>query len=110
MHGAKSPTSPEFRRLLFDHLSYLPSSRLNLGKLTKPFILMMNMERACRVQVAIQSTGEKTYPVPREVCELTARQYETWADAEKKAGGDPFGREWSAYLQRLEATTSSYRD
>ncbi|CAB3733708.1 hypothetical protein LMG22037_05819 [Paraburkholderia phenoliruptrix] len=91
-------------------MSYLPSSRLNLGKLTKPFILMMNMERACRVQVAIQSTGEKTYPVPREVCELTARQYETWADAEKKAGGDPFGREWSAYLQRLEATTSSYRD
>jgi transposase-like protein len=36
LHGAKSPTSPEIRRLLFDHLSYLPSSRLTLGKLTKP--------------------------------------------------------------------------
>ena len=36
LRGAKSPKSPEVRRLLSHHLSYLPSSRLTLGKLTKP--------------------------------------------------------------------------
>ena len=39
------------------------------------FILMLNLDRACRVQLAIQSTGQATYPVSAQVSEKTARQY-----------------------------------
>jgi len=39
------------------------------------FILMLNLDRACRVQLAIQSTGQATYPVSPQVSEKTARQY-----------------------------------
>ena len=33
------------------------------------FILMLNLDRACRVQLAIQSTGQATYPVSAQVSE-----------------------------------------
>jgi len=75
------------------------------------FILMHNLERACKVQVALQSTGQAINPVPHEVCELTARQYES-GDTNRLAGGanDPYAREWRAMLQRLEpASSASYR-
>ncbi|KAF1018265.1 MAG: Decarboxylase NovR [Paracidovorax wautersii] len=75
------------------------------------FILMMNLERACKVQMAIQATGQPIHPVPEEVCELTARQYEGWETNRKAGSRDPYEREWKAYLQRLEpARPSSFRD
>jgi ribulose-5-phosphate 4-epimerase/fuculose-1-phosphate aldolase len=80
------------------------------SSVAEAFILMMNMERACRVQIAIQSTGQEVYAVSPDVCELTARQYEAWTDSEEEAGRNAFEREWSAYLRRLEPTTSSRRD
>ncbi len=72
---------------------------------------MLNLERACRVQMAIQASGEAVYPVSAEVCELTARQYEG-GDSNREAGqADPHAREWRALLQRLEPVrTTSYRD
>jgi len=75
------------------------------------FILMLNLERACRVQVAIQSSGESVYPVPETVKELTASQYES-GDTNRLPGAvDPDAREWRAMLQRLEpAPPSSFRD
>lgn len=86
---------------------------VTLGRsVAEAFILMHNLERACRVQVAIQGTGQPVNPVPEEVCELTALQYAS-GDTNRLASAptDPYAREWRALLQRLEpATTASFRD
>jgi len=85
---------------------------LTLGRtVSEAFILMLNLERACRVQMAIQASGQPVYPVPAAVCELTARQYES-GDTTRQAGQpDPNAREWRALLQRIEpAPATSYRD
>lgn len=83
---------------------------LTLGRtVSEAFILMLNLDRACRVQLAIQSTGQPVYPVRPEIAELTAHQYEVGAT--KKNDSDPYAREWRAMLQRLEPMPpSSFRD
>ena len=81
---------------------------VTLGRsVAEAFILMHNLERACRVQVAIQGTGEAIHPVPEDVRELTARQYEG-GDTNRLAAKptDPYAREWRAMLQRLAPPTS----
>jgi ribulose-5-phosphate 4-epimerase/fuculose-1-phosphate aldolase len=85
---------------------------LTLGRnIPEAFILMLNLDRACRVQLAIQSSGEAVYPVSPEVCEKTARQYESGDSTREPGEPDPNAREWRAMLQRLEpAPASSYRD
>ena len=85
---------------------------LTLGRsVPEAFILMLNLERACRVQMAIQSSGEAIHPVSPEVCELTARQYESGDTTREPGQPDPDAREWRAMLQRIEpAPPSSYRD
>jgi ribulose-5-phosphate 4-epimerase/fuculose-1-phosphate aldolase len=86
---------------------------VTLGRsVAEAFILMHNLERACRVQVAIQSTGQRVNHVPEDVCELTARQYAS-GDTNRLASmpTDPYAREWRALLQRLEPpTTALYRN
>ncbi len=86
---------------------------VTLGRsVAEAFILMHNLERACRVQVAIQGTGQPTYPVPEEVQELTARQYEG-GDTNRLASAptDPYAREWRAMLQRLAPpSVAAYAD
>jgi hypothetical protein len=63
------------------------------------------------VQLAIQSSGEAIYPVSPEVCEKTARQYESGDSTREPGEPDPNAREWRAMLQRLEpAPPSSFRD
>jgi ribulose-5-phosphate 4-epimerase/fuculose-1-phosphate aldolase len=66
------------------------------------FILMLNLERACRVQVAIESSKQPVHPVPPDVCEKTARQYEGWGTGQGIGNVDPHEREWRALLQRIE--------
>jgi ribulose-5-phosphate 4-epimerase/fuculose-1-phosphate aldolase len=85
---------------------------LTLGHtVSEAFILMLNLERACRVQVAIQSTGEAIYPVPVEVAEKTAQQYEAGGGSRLPGAADPYAREWRAMLQRIEPIpASSFRD
>jgi ribulose-5-phosphate 4-epimerase/fuculose-1-phosphate aldolase len=85
---------------------------LTLGhNIPEAFILMLNLDRACRVQLAIQSSGEAIHPVPPEVCEKTARQYESGDSTREPGEPDPNAREWRAMLQRLEpAPPSSFRD
>ncbi|MFT4265879.1 MAG: class II aldolase/adducin family protein [Xenophilus sp.] len=86
---------------------------VTLGRsVAEAFILMHNLERACRVQVAIQGTGQPLNPVPEAVCELTARQYESGGTNRlASAPADPCAREWRALLQRLEPPGgASYRD
>ena len=76
---------------------------VTLGRsVAEAFVLMHNLERACRVQVAIQGTGQAVNPVPEAVCELTARQYDS-GDTNRLAAAptDAYAREWRALLQRL---------
>jgi ribulose-5-phosphate 4-epimerase/fuculose-1-phosphate aldolase len=85
---------------------------MTLGRtVSEAFILMLNLERACRVQVAIASTGEPIHPVPPEVCERTALQYES-GDSTREAGDpDPNAREWRAMLERIAPSPiTSFRD
>ncbi|MGI4776503.1 MAG: class II aldolase/adducin family protein [Janthinobacterium lividum] len=76
---------------------------LTLGRtISEAFILMLNLERACRVQLAIQATGEAIRPVSAEVREKTARQYEGGETTLEPGSDDPYAREWRAMLQRIE--------
>jgi len=85
---------------------------VTLGRtVSEAFILMLNLERACRVQVAIQSSGLPVYPVPAEVCEKTAQQYESGDSVRQPGQPDPNAREWRALLQRIDPLpATSYRD
>ncbi|MCV0378514.1 class II aldolase/adducin family protein [Nitratireductor sp.] len=61
------------------------------------FALMFNMERACRAQLAIMSSGGKPVRVNEELAEKTARQYEGW---DKHHAGNKPDPQWEAF-QRL---------
>lgn len=75
---------------------------VTLGRtVAEAFILMHNLERACKVQLAIQASGQPVHPVPPEVCERTARQYESGDSSRERGQADPDAREWRAMLQRL---------
>jgi ribulose-5-phosphate 4-epimerase/fuculose-1-phosphate aldolase len=77
---------------------------LTIGRtVAEAFILMHNLERACRVQLAIQSSGQQARAVSPDICEHTARQYERGGSNEGKA--DPLAREWQAFRRHLEAST-----
>lgn len=77
---------------------------LTLGRsVAEAFILMHNLDRACKVQLAIQASGQPIHPVSAEVAELTARQYEGGASNRLAGQPDPHAREWRAMLQRLQA-------
>lgn len=83
---------------------------VTLGRtVAEAFILMLNLERACRVQVAIQSSGSPVYPVPHEVCENSAAVRERRQQPPARPAGP--GRANGALLQRLEpAAATSFRD
>ena len=85
---------------------------VTLGRtVSEAFILMHNLERACKVQIALQSTGQPVHPVSPEVCERTAQQYES-GDSKRQAGQeDPNAREWRGFLKRLTpGAATSFRD
>ncbi|MEI4474011.1 class II aldolase/adducin family protein [Frigidibacter sp. MR17.24] len=62
------------------------------------FRLMMDLERACKAQVAILSTGARPLLLPDELAEFTAEQEDAWVAAHAAAGKPD--SEWAAY-QRL---------
>ncbi|QSI29761.1 class II aldolase/adducin family protein [Variovorax sp. RKNM96] len=75
---------------------------LTVGRsVAEAFILMFNLERACRVQLAIQSSGQAVRPLSAEVSEKTALQFEKGGANASQA--DPHAREWNAFKRRLEA-------
>jgi len=82
---------------------------LTVGRtVAEAFLLMLNLNRACEVQIALQSTGRPIHMVPDAVCELTARQYEGGDSNRLPGSPDPNAREWAAMLRRLgppDATT-----
>ncbi|MDD0814177.1 class II aldolase/adducin family protein [Curvibacter sp. HBC28] len=74
-------------------------------------ILMINLDRACRVQLAIQASGQAVRPVSHEVCERTARQYESGDSNRLPDTPEPNLREWRGLLKHLERPApSSFRD
>lgn len=97
---------PEAKAMILRNHGLLTCGR----SVAEAFILMMNLERACRVQMAVQASGQAVHPVPPEVCELTANQYQGWEKHCLANGKDPHEREWRAFLRHLEPTVSSYRD
>ncbi len=61
------------------------------------FTLMYNLERTCKAQVALMSSGATLAPVSDTLAEFTARQYESLTKDRGKPGAyDP---EWEAYLR-----------
>jgi ribulose-5-phosphate 4-epimerase/fuculose-1-phosphate aldolase len=85
---------------------------VTLGRtVAEAFILMHNLERACQVQLAIQATGQAVHPVPHDICEKTARQYESGDNKRLPGQADPNQREWRGFLKRLEAAApTAFRD
>ena len=68
------------------------------------FAAMVNLERACQVQIAAMSGGARLYPVTEPVRELTAQQCENF-------GGQDTGLpEWIALVRDLEATNPDFAD
>jgi ribulose-5-phosphate 4-epimerase/fuculose-1-phosphate aldolase len=85
---------------------------VTLGRtVAEAFILMHNLDRACRVQLAILASGQPIHPVPADVAERTARQYESGDSNRLPGAPDPHAREWRAMLKRLgPPSTASWRD
>ena len=85
---------------------------VTLGRnVAEAFILMLNLDRACRVQMAIQASGMPVQDLSAAVCERTALQYESGASKGLAGKPDPNIREWRALLRRLEPVpVRSFRD
>ncbi|GKQ54658.1 class II aldolase/adducin family protein [Bradyrhizobium sp. Ce-3] len=70
------------------------------------FKLMHNLERSCRAQLAIQSTGAEIAPLSDAVAHKTAGQYATFYDAiETKGVPDS---EWAAFKRMLARTDPDF--
>lgn len=70
------------------------------------FALMHNLERACQAQVAALGMGRPLRLPPREIADLTARQYDTWDEHHAASGAqDP---EWAAFLRLARAVAPDY--
>jgi len=75
---------------------------LTLGRsVAEAFILMHNLERACRVQLAIMSSGGEVSAVSEAIKERTAQQYERGGSNAGQT--NPLAREWLGFRRRLEA-------
>ncbi|MET0962391.1 MAG: class II aldolase/adducin family protein [Noviherbaspirillum sp.] len=98
---------PELRALILRNHGLVTLGR----SVAEAFILMFNLERACRVQLAIQAAGQAIHPLSQEVRERTAQQYESGDTTVSDAHPDPYAREWRALLQRLKpASARPYQD
>jgi ribulose-5-phosphate 4-epimerase/fuculose-1-phosphate aldolase len=61
------------------------------------FALMFNLERTCKAQVALMSSGAKLNRVSHDMAEHTASQYESLT--KKRSNPDFPDPEWEAYLR-----------
>ncbi len=72
----------------------------------KAFSRLYYLEQACRVQLDVMATGRPIRLPSPEVCEHTARQWETNTAA---AGATEAVPEWPAYLRMLDRIDPGYR-
>ena len=71
---------------------------------SEAFHNMYLLETACKIQVDVLASGQKPVPIPEEVCERSARVYES-------AGGHVLGTyEWPTHLRTIDAKDSSFRN
>jgi len=77
---------------------------LTVGKSAREaFVLMHHLIEAAEIQLTLEATGSALIEIPPEVCEKTAKQYETH-DAGRGSA------DWAAYLRKLDAIDRSYRN
>ncbi|WP_223428110.1 class II aldolase/adducin family protein [Tateyamaria pelophila] len=67
------------------------------GTVGEAFALMFNLERTCKAQVALMSTGAELNRVPDDVAEHTAGQYDYLT--RNRGNYDVPDPEWEAYLR-----------
>lgn len=70
------------------------------------FKLMHNLERSCRAQLAIQSSGAAIMPLSAAVASKTAGQYASFYDSMEIAGKPD--SEWAAFKRMLERTDPDF--
>ena len=70
------------------------------------FKLMHNLERSCRAQLAVQSSGAEVIELSAGVARKTAGQYASFYDA-IETGGVP-DSEWAAFKRMLERTDPDF--
>jgi len=77
---------------------------LTVGKSAREaFVLMHHLLEAAEIQLMLEATGSELIEIPAEVCEKTAKQYETH-DAGRGSA------DWAAYLRKLDTIDRSYRN
>ena len=70
------------------------------------FMLLYYFERAARIQLMMQASGQPIIEPPPEVCARAANQF--WQQQGDILG--PGEREWPAFLRQLDREDPSYRD
>lgn len=67
------------------------------GTVGEAFALMYNLERTCKAQLALLSSGAALNPVPDALAEFTTKQYESMT--KDRGNPDIPDPEWEAYLR-----------
>jgi len=67
------------------------------GTVGEAFALMYNLERTCKAQLALLSSGAELNPVSDNLAEFTAQQYESMT--KDRGNPDKKDPEWEAYLR-----------
>ncbi|SIT04823.1 class II aldolase/adducin family protein [Neptunomonas antarctica] len=71
------------------------------------FTLMYNLERVCKVQLAVLASAQPINSIDSSVCESTYEQYKHFAEISQRHG---FHAEWLAYLRLLERVSPTYKE
>lgn len=82
---------------------------LTVGRtIAEAFVWMYRAERACRMQVAFQQTGEEAVEIPEDVQQVTIQRN---LKANSPEGHRPIGvYEWPALLRRMDRLDPSYKN
>jgi ribulose-5-phosphate 4-epimerase/fuculose-1-phosphate aldolase len=82
---------------------------LTVGRsVAEAFVWMYRAERACRMQLAFQSSGAEATGIPEEVQAVTIARNRL---ANSPDGHRPIGKlEWPALLRKLDRVDGSYRE
>ena len=82
---------------------------LTVGRtIAEAFVWMYRAERACRMQVAFDQTGQEPVGIPDEVQRVTVERNRK---ANSPGGHRPIGvHEWPALVRRLDRIDTSYRN
>ncbi len=82
---------------------------LTVGRtIAEAFVWMYRAERACRMQVAFDNTGERAVEIPKDVVDVTIQRN---LKANSPEGHRPIGvYEWPALIRKLDRIDPSYRD